>query len=216
MLYCALLLIACTEKKHVVQRTQMDREDSVCKYGKKYARPARKSITFPAQSVSNSYKVAEIHKAVPDSFENNTKKEWLYLYYYVDEIRDYDEDDDSTFTVKEDKLQYKLKDLIFVDINGDGLLDIIHYPKYYRAIMFDHDYYDLFIQIKKGKYQLQHFNGYIIDIDFASDNSLVSMKTFQNFCCDDNHTFFFSYLFDKSTNNLVLQRTDTVLTCQFH
>lgn len=189
-------------------------EDSICQYGKKYSRPDRITIDFPSTSVSNQFKIREIHKAIPESLNNeNNKGWWLYNYFFVDELKDYDPKSDSTFTPKQDNFIYKLKDTYFLDINGDGRLDFIHYPKYYMAIMRDKDLYEIFIQNPDG-YKWISFEGYIIDITFNEDKTLNSLNTYQPNCCDDNHHFFYWYTFDKSTNDLILTKTDTILTCQ--
>src|SRR5688572_29508708 len=101
-------------------------QDSICKYGKRYDNPQRIDIHFPAKKVSDSFKIREMHKAIPDSLNNeDNEKSWFYDYYFVRKLLDYDPKGDSTFTPKQDNFLYKLKDTYFFDINGDGLLDFI-------------------------------------------------------------------------------------------
>lgn len=194
-----------------------DLQDSICKFGKKYDKPERITIKFPEKSVTDDYKIREIHKAIPDSLNNeNNEKWWFYDYYFVSKLIDYDPIGDSTFTPKQDNFLYKLKDTYFFDINGDGLLDFIHYPKYYMAIMRnDIDAYELFLQTKTG-YKWVTFRGYIIDITFHKDRTLDKMTTYQGPCCDDNQCTFYSYTFDKIKNDLILTTTEQIFTCQLN
>jgi hypothetical protein len=191
-------------------------EDSICKYGKKYVKPERTDIHFPEQKVSDDYKIQELHKAIPDFLNNeDNDKWWFYDYYFVSKLTDYDPIGDSTFTPPGDNFLYKLKDTYFLDFNGDGLLDFIHHPKYYMALMRnDIDAYEIFLKEKSGGYKWITFSGFIYEITFNKDNALQSMKTFQPHCCDDNHEKFYEYTFDKANNNLLLTKTVTILTCQ--
>ena len=190
-------------------------QDSICKYGKKYEKPERKTINFPSKFVTDEYKIKEIHKAIPDSFaskENNLW--WLYDYFFISKLVDYDPISDTTFTPKEDNFLYKLKDTYFFDINGDSLLDFIHYPKYYMTLMRnDIDAYELYLKLPDG-YKLVTFRGYIIDIKYHNDGALAKMTTYQGPCCLDNQSTFYSYSFDRSKNELVLTKTEQILTCQ--
>lgn len=148
------------------ERIPFKMHDSICKHGKKYTTPERITINFPAKNVSDEYKIKELHRAIPDSLNNeNSKKWWFYQYYFIEKVLEYDDKADSLFNPQQDKLHYKLKDTHFFDINGDGLLDFIHYPKYYRAIMLDRDVYEIFIQQKNG-YKWLSFKGFIMAIKF--------------------------------------------------
>lgn len=141
-------------------------QDSICQLGKKYDTPERIKIRFPEIKVTDDFKINEIHKAIPDSLSNEeNEKWWFYDYYFVSRLIDYDSKGDSTFTPTQDNFLYKLKDTYFFDINGDGVLDFIHYPQYYMAIMRDQDTYELFIQLKTG-YKWITFSGFILDIVF--------------------------------------------------
>lgn len=189
-------------------------QDSICKYGKKYDKPERININFPEKKVSDDYKIKELHRAIPDSLDNEESPNWWYYnYYFGKDLLDYDPIGDSTFTPTQDKLLYKLKDTYFFDMNGDGLLDFIHYPKYYRALMIDSDSYEIFIQQRNG-YKWIKFKGFIIDVAFNKDKTINKMTTFQGFCCDDNQATFYYYTFDKTTNELTLTRTEQILNCQ--
>ena len=196
-------------------RIPYNKQDSVCKHGKKYAVPQRISINFPAKNVSDKYKIRELHKAIPDSLNNEgNSNSWLYDYYFGKNLLDYDPKTDSFFTPSQNKLLYKLKDTYFFDLNGDGLLDFIHYPKYYLAIMRDRDAYELFIKQKGGDYKWVTFRGYIIDIDLDKDGTLNKMTTYQGLCCDDNQGTFYYYTFDKLKEELIVTNTEQILTCQ--
>ena len=207
----------------------LNEEDSVCQHGKKYTMPARKKIPFPAADSSAAYKLRELKKAVqtnwyiaPDSVENYTGtlsdqsnlRSRLYQYYFLSNLVDYDEKSDTVFSVKEDSILYKLKDTYVFDINGDGLPDMIHYPKYYRRYFMDGDFYDIIIQQKDG-YKMLIFDGYIVDITFDSDQSLKSLKTFSTSVYAENHSVYFRwYTFDKTKNELVLTRQEDLYKCQ--
>lgn len=171
-------------------------------------------MNFPSVKVTDDYKIKELHKAIPAPLSNDEdEKRWYYNYYFVAEISDYDPKGDSIFKPKADKLLYKLKDTYFFDINGDGLLDFIHYPKYYKSIMLDINAYEIFIQEKTG-YKLLTFLGYITDIEFNKDGTLNKMKTYQTACCDNNWSTFYYYLFNKTTNELTETKKEKILDCQ--
>lgn len=212
-----LLLIATAPLLCVAQPVfQLDtpKEDSLCMYGTKYDWPERRSIKFPAVNVANSYKIKEIHRALPDSLKNKDNREsWLYNYFFGTTLTDYSDKLKRTFIPKQNSFLYKLKDTYFFDINGDGRLDFIHYPKYYMAIMRDFDTYELYLNTADG-YKIITFHGYIFGIDFDTDGSLRTMSTFQGPCCDDTHCRFMRYKFDKSSHTLTLVNTVEVLTCQ--
>ena len=213
--FCASCHTASGQKNGPYGDRPLNRDDSICKFGKRYDRPQRKSIDFPAKKVTDRYKIKALHHAVPDSLNNeNSSKNWLYNYYFTDKVRDYDENGDSTFSPVTDNLMYKLKDTYFFDINGDGKLDFVHYPKYYRALMLDFDAYEMFLQINDSAYKMITFHGFIIDINFNKDGSLNNMKTYQGPCCDDDHATFYSYIFDRNKNDLVLINKERILTCQ--
>lgn len=192
-------------------------QDSICKYGEKFTLIDRYPISFPSLKVTKEYKIAEIHKALPDSLNDENKLGWwTYDYFFISKLTDFDTIKNETFTPKEDNFLYKLKDTYFFDINGDGLTDFIHYPLYYKAIMRDgFDEYDIFIKEKTYEtYKWINFRGYITNINFNSDGSLMNLTTFQNFCCDDNQCTFRYYEFDKQENDLILKNTKQILTCQ--
>ncbi len=189
-------------------------QDSLCTYGKKYVEPDRKDIAFPVKQISDDKKLAVFHKAFPDSFNNEGNDNWWYYQYYLGDIEllDYDPIGDSTFVIK-DKQKQILKDTYFFDINGDGLLDFIHYPRYYKTLAYDSESYEIFIQQKRG-FKMLHFVGYIIEIDFNKNGTLNKMTTFLPECCANNQCTFFYYTFDKKNNTLTLDRSETLLVCQ--
>ncbi|MBX2907940.1 MAG: hypothetical protein KF744_17980 [Taibaiella sp.] len=159
--------------------------------------------------------MAELKKAVPvPGLEDSPKLRELYNYYFVERVTDYDEIGDSTFTPAEDNVHYKLRDLFFFDVNGDGLLDFIHYPRYYRAFAYDVEFYDIFIQKPKGNYKLVRFGGYIVSVEFGRDSSLRALKTYQGVCCGGDLSIFRTYKLDTVVNELVLQSEEKVLSCQ--
>jgi hypothetical protein len=196
-----------------------EQQDSICKYGKKYIKPKRLTPHFPAKNVSYEYKLSELHRAIPDSFKNDTtysNKQWLYDYYFSsDHLIDYDPKKDSIVTLPKERLTYILRDSYFFDMNGDGLLDFIHYPAYYMPIMRDSDEYELFLKQKNGGYKILQIHGFITHLDFNKDGTLHTISSYQGACCNDNHHFFYVYTFDKSTNSLTLTKHEQVLTCQF-
>lgn len=188
--------------------------DSLCTYGKKYTEPERKKIDFPAKQVSDDKKLAAFHKALPDSFNNEDNDNWWYYQYYLGEGRllDYDPIGDSTFVIK-DKQKQILQDTYFFDVNGDGLLDFIHYPKYYKALAHDLENYEIFIQQTDG-FKMLRFSGYIIDIDYNKNGTLNKMTTFFPECCANDQCTFLYYIFDKQNNTLTLINSETLLVCQ--
>jgi hypothetical protein len=204
-------------------------EDSICRFGKKYDFPERKTFTFPASDSSAAYKLHELKKAVPASWyvdpdsvpenyvltdERNLLSR-IYQYYFQSDILDFDEKGDSVYKPKVDAMQYKLKDTYVIDINGDGLPDLLHYPKYYRAFFMDADFYDIFLQQKDGSYKMLHFDGYICDISWNQDNTLNSLKTFsKSFYAENHNAAFLWYTFNKNTNQLVLDKEEEVFKCQ--
>ena len=196
-------------------RIPYDKQDSICKDAKKYDEPQRININFPAKKVSDKYKIKELHKAIPDSLNNeDNPKWWFYNYYFGKDLLDYNPQTDKFFRPSQNNLRYKLKDTHFFDINGDGLLDFIHYPKYYMAISRDRDAYELFIKQKDESYKWVTFHGFIIDIELDKDGSLNKMTTYQGPCCDDNQCTFYYYTFDKINEELSVTRTEQILTCQ--
>jgi len=214
-LFTLLSFISFGQKTLPVVLEYINNEDSICKSGKRYKEPQRITINFPAKNVTDKYKISELHKAIPDSLnDENNEKWWFYNYYFNTKVTDYEPKGDSVFTPAGDNLLYKLKDTYFFDINGDGLLDFIHYPEYYRALMADQDIYELFLQVKNGGYKWVTFRGFIVDIYFNTDRTLNKMKTYRGPCCDDNHATFFWYTFDKKSNDLILINKETILTCQ--
>jgi len=98
-------------------------------------------------------------------------------------------------------------------MSGDGLIDFIHYPKYYKALAQDNISYEIFINQKSG-YKILPFSGYIYDIKFNPDGTLVKFDTFLPHCCDDNHETFNHYRFDKIKSELILDNKEIILTCQ--
>jgi hypothetical protein len=192
-------------------------QDSICQFGKRYDKPERSDINFPEKQVSDEYKINEIHRAIPDSLSNEDSEKWWFYYYFFDsKVIDYEPLGDSIFTPVQDNFLYKLKDTYFFDINGDGLLDFIHYPKYYMKIARnDIDAYELFLQTKNG-YEWVTFRGFITEIKFNKDGTLDSIITFQGSCCDDIQSFFYYYTFNKSENNLTLTKFERVFNCQFN
>jgi hypothetical protein len=201
-------------------RLQWNKQDSICKYGIKYDEPNRVDIKFPLKKVSTDYKAIELHKAIPDSYNNEDDLEhperwWLYHYYFgLDHLLDYDPKADSVVQLPKKPLFYILNDTYFFDINGDGLLDFIHYPKYYMALMRDLDAYEIFIQQKSGGYKIISFRGFITDIEFNKDSTLNKMTTYQGPCCDDNQCTFYYYTFNKAVNDLTITKAEQIFTCQ--
>ena len=206
-----------------------DDEDSICKFGRKYEMPLRKSIAFPAGNYNDDYKLKELRKAVPlwwylneDSIEKGTVATGdrnllsrIYQYYFLSDIVDFDERGDTTFYPEGDKVRYKLKGTYVFDINGDGLPDMIHYPKYYRRNFMDGDFYDIFLQQKDGTYKLLYFDGFICDINFNSDGTLNTIKTFSGSVYFENHNATFKwYTFDKIKNELILTKQEHLYKCQ--
>ncbi len=205
-------------------------EDSTCRLAPKYHVPARHKIDFPAADSSDSYKLAELRKAVPERWYFNpdpmdttvalpSDSEWLlsriYTYYFVSHVIDFDEKGDTMFNPSVDSVLYKLKDTYVFDINGDGLPDMIHYPLYYRLTFMDGDFYDIFLKQKDGNYKLIHFDGYICDITFHPDHTLQSIKTFSESIYAENHEALFTwYSFDKKLDKLVVDKELPLLKCQ--
>jgi hypothetical protein len=198
-------------------RINQDKElqDSICQFGKKFDKPERIKINFSEIKVNDEHKIKEIHRAIPDSLKNEeNEKWWFYNYFFESQLTDYDPIGDSTFIPNQDNFIYKLKDTYFFDINGDSLLDFIHYPKYYLTIMRnDIDAYEMFLQTKSG-YKWLSFRGYIVDIIFHQDGTLDNLTTYQGPCCNDNQGTFYYYKFDKIKNELNLTTTEQILTCQ--
>jgi hypothetical protein len=183
-------------------------------YGATYDKPERLTIKFPAVKVSDTYKIKEIHRALPDSLKDKDSREsWLYDYFFRKTLTDFSPKLKRTYIPKQDPFLYKLKDTYFFDVNGDGRLDFIHYPKYYMAIMRDFDMYELYLKTSDG-YKILSFQGYIYKIDFDKGGTLRSMSTFREPCCDESHCIFLNYEFDKTSNSLTLVNTIEVLTCQ--
>ncbi len=206
------------------QPTALEKEDSICKFGEKYIEPIKIEINFPSVINADKYKIKVIKTAIPKSFnvirdttndsiglvENS--RQLLYQYYFKMPIHDYNPKNDSYFTPKINTLKYKLKDMYVFDINGDGKLDLIHYPMYYRNVSTG-NFNDIFL--KEGKsYKVIHFTGFITDIKFNNDKSIDSIETYVGPCCDDNHAFFYSYKFDRNKNDILLVKTIEILICQ--
>lgn len=190
--------------------------DSICALNILYDKPERLPIKFPIVKVSDDYKLNALHKALPDSLNDENKLNWWYYHYYFEQLLiDYDETGDSLTYPLDDPMKYKLDHTYFFDINGDGLLDFIHYNKYFRALALDHDAYEFFLMNKDSSYQMVKFNGFITDIKFNRNHTLKSMTCYQAACCTDVNHIFYYYNFDKASNTLVLNTTKTVLTCQF-
>ncbi|MES2689450.1 MAG: hypothetical protein V4658_03555 [Bacteroidota bacterium] len=200
---------------YLTAQSSQKTKDSICRFGPKYDEPRRKAIPFPAAILTDEYKLKEIKRAVPDSLRDpNNPKHWYYVYFYETEILDFNPKNDSIFTPEADKLQYKLKDTYFFDINGDGLLDIIHYPTYYMAMMLkDFDHYVVFLQTKDG-YEWVHFSGFITNIKFSKKGIIKSMDTYKGACCNNEQCTFYHYTFDKKKNDLLLKKREDILTCQ--
>lgn len=219
-LLCITLFVSCVQRRPSRRTCQGSLgciEDSICKYGEqRHDRPKRLKINFPAKKVSDAYKIRELHRALPEEYRDEKHEyNYLYSYYFLNRIHDYDEVGDSMFYPKGDVLRYKLKDVYVLDINGDGLPDLLHYPKYYRAVMFDVEFYDVFIRNNNNTYKIVRFGGYITKAVFTDSGLLDTLETFRGPCCDDDHNFFYQYAFDRNKNDLVLIKADTVLTCQF-
>jgi len=188
--------------------------DSICQFGKKYDYPKRLELDFLAVEVDDSYKIQELHRAVPQPLEDDKDEEAIYDFLIVEPISDYDPINDSVFVPEGDNLLNKLKILYFFDTNGAGKLDFIHYPRYSNAIWFDHHWHFIFIQTENG-YKRLHILGFIVDIKFNEDGTLNEIKTFQPECCISGFTEFFYYAFNKEKNELTLMETEKVFTCQF-
>lgn len=201
-------------------RLEYSQKDSICKHGKKYDKPERLSINFPFINVLSDYKEKELHKAIPDSFNNDDDWEhperwWYYHYYFgLEHLLDYDPLGDSVIELQNEPLFYILNETYFFDMNGDSLLDFIHYPKYYKVFQLDHDAYEIFIQKKNGAYKIISFRGFITDIVFNKDGTLNKMTTYQGPCCNDDQCTFYYYIFNKTLNELTISNTEQIFTCQ--
>ena len=195
------------------------KRDSICKFGQKFNTPKRITISFPVKNVTDEYKLQQLHKAIPDSYNNeddtlNPEHWWLYHYYFNTEpLVDYDSINDSLVTLPQERIFYILRDTYFFDANGDGLLDFIHYPKYYKKMQTDNEVYELFIQGRYG-YKWTSFTGYIVNIEFNSDGTLNNLYTFEEPCCDGPTAYFYNYVFDKSSNTFKQTGKEKVLSCQ--
>lgn len=194
-----------------------DLYDSICAHGKKYIEPERKKINFPAKQISVQAKTEAFHKALPDSLNNEENEYWRDYRYYLgdEEIYDYDPAGDSIFLIG-DKFSRILKDTYFFDVNGDGLPDFIHYPMYYKALMYEVDKYEFFIQQKDGGYKIVPFFGYITAIKFHKDGSLDKMTTFVPECCGGNQVCsIHHYAYNRQTNELILTQSQMYFVCQW-
>lgn len=190
--------------------------DSICAGGQKYDKPERTTVAFPAKEVSDAYKLKALHKALPDSLNNEENKLWWYYNYFFElPLTDYDPVGDSLTYPTVDAMKYKLDHTFFFDINGDGRLDFIHYTKYVRALALSRDGYELFLMNADSTYTMVPFNGYITDYKFNRNGTLHSFTGYQAACCSDVNHIFYNYVFDRKKNTLVLVSTKTVLTCQF-
>ena len=186
--------------------------DSICQSLPKYERPQRHKIDFPFVEVSDDYKIQEMHRAIPKPSEDDY--DGMYDYYFVASLLDYNPITDSVFRIGKNNIHYRLKDTYFFDINGDGKLDFIHHPLYYKRIWFDYDQHDIFIQIENG-YKRLSFSGFIFDISFNENGTLNKIKTFQSECCASGYETFFYYDFDATKNELLLTKEENVWNCQF-
>lgn len=206
--------------KAQIMRYFTHEEDSICKYGKKYDIPIRLAVKFPLKKVSSKYKKKELHKAIPDTFKDDDdpkhpERQRLYDYYFrTSYLHDYDPKRKRDIILPKKPLFYFLRDTYFSDINGDGLLDFIHYPRYYGAIMRDVEHYDMFIQQKRGDYKYISFRGFIMNIEFNKDGTLNKMTTYLGPCCDDYHCTFYNYTFNKALNDLLITKSEDILKCQ--
>ncbi len=214
--FTILLFFLCFPEAFSQDKLSKKQQDSICKLSKKMVEPKRVPIEFPSKQVTDEYKLNALKKAIPDSFclEGHPKK-WFYNYYFKEPVIDYDPLHDSLIYPSGDPLQFKLNNTYFFDINGDGLLDFIHYTTYFRALVLSHDSYEIFIQQKDGYYKWLQFSGFITDIKFNKDNSIKKISTYFGACCTNRENYFNEYQLDKKTNTLVLKKSTMVLTCQY-
>jgi len=191
---------------------RMALKDSICKFGEKYDYPKRLEIDFLSVEVDDNYKIRELHRAIPQSDDYYDGPD-LYYYFFIHKLTDYDPISDSLFMPEEDNFLYKLKDVYFFDINGDGKLDFIHYPRYYSILTFDNPLYFIFIQTENG-YKRLNFTGSIADIKFDKNGILNEIKTFQ-LLYSDGLMIFIYYTFDADKNELLPQKSEKIWLCQF-
>ncbi len=207
-------------------------QDSICKFGKKYDRPKRTKIVFPAQNVSEEYKKTEFHKAIPESYKTDEElapenySHLLLANYYLsnDTLSYWDYTAEDFIKLPKERLFYILRDSYFFDIDGDGLLDFIHYPADfnstgfddYKSSHYDYEKYDIFIQQKNGSYKILSFYGFIIDITFNHDNTLKSIKTYFPRWGGGDESDFGYYTFDRKKRTLTETYREQILECQYN
>ena len=145
----------------------------------------------------------------------NHPQHWFYNYYFKEPITDYDPSGDSLIYPEGDPLKYKLDRTYFWDINGDGLIDFLHYTLYYRALIITHDNYEMFLQQPDGTYKMVQFNGYILSIKYNRDKSIKTLKTYVGACCTNRENYYQDYQFNKKKQQLLLTKSTLILSCQF-
>ena len=214
------------------QNFTYQQEDSICKFGKKYDRPKRTNIVFSGQNVSDEYKKAEFHKVVPESYkadEDLAPENYSHLLladYYLskDTLSYWDGAAEDFIKLPKERLFYILRDSYFFDMDGDSLLDFIHYPSDYNSKGFDdyksshYDYaeYNIFIQQKAGGYKVLTFYGYIIKITFNADKTLKEIKTYLPTWGGGEESDFVYYTFDGKKRTLTESYRERILECQYN
>ncbi len=214
LIYFFCLLALCSHAQDKLSKLE---QDSICKHAKKMKEPKRQIIEFPSKPVSDEDKLMALKKALPDSLSNaNNPLHWFYTYYFEAPVTDYDPVGDSLTYLNSNPMKFKLNNTFFFDINGDGLMDFIHYPIYYRALYLSHDSYEIFIQNKDGSYTMLQFEGFITKIEFNKNNSFKKLNTYRGACCTNKENYFYTYCFNKSKNSLLIKESNLILTCQFN
>ncbi len=214
------------------QKLTYQQADSICKFGKKYDRPTRTKIVFPAQNVSEEYKKTELHKAVPESYKTDEDlapenySHLLLANYYLskDTLSYWDYAAENFIKLPKERLFYILRDSYFFDMDGDGLLDFIHYPSDYNSKGFDdyksshYDYaeYNIFIQQKTGGYKVLRLYGYIVEITFNTDKILKEIKTYFPTWGGGEESDFVYYTFDRKKRTLTESHREIILECQYN
>jgi hypothetical protein len=213
------------------QNLTIQQQDSICKFGKKYDRPKRTKIVFPAQNVSEEYKKKEFHKAIPESYKTDeelapeNRYHLLLANYYLskDTLSYWDAAAENFIKLPKKRLFYILRDSYFFDVDGDSLLDFIHYPSVhdskgfddYKSSHYDYQEYNIFLQQKNGSYKWLSFYGFIIDINFNNDKTLKSIKTYHPRWGGGDESDFAYYTFDRKKRKLTETRRERILECQY-
>ncbi len=191
-------------------------QDSICNKSEKKIEPKRVAISFPSIEISDADKLKALKIAIPDSLSDlKHPLHWFYNYYFKEPITDYDPTGDSLTYPEGDPMKYKLDHTYFFDINGDGLIDFMHYTLFFRALLITHDNYEIFLQQKDGTYKMIPFNGYILNIKYNRNKSIKTLNTYVGACCTNRENYFQEYQFSKTKYSLLLKKSTLVLSCQY-